>query len=230
MFKRNNFRNFVILGCGDKCVRVYRTFCGSLVVSLRLDSLPVLIGVKDHAAYALTEYGRLSTWNLKTMKAVIIKQPLFDCVEASNDNSLMSVDLSETGVPLIVFSNGSIYTFNVGLACWMQAITVNVLGRLTTPIADSQLDIGITASGPLTRLLKRMRRQSTLPGIAPNVSRAVKEAQLEQLLNCAEQLGNPHDYQTVLNLYVEVLCESGEFRRNIHFFHYLLFLQGMKRS
>lgn len=202
----------VVLGCGDKCLRVYRTFCGTHIVSLRLDSLPVLIGVKEHAAYALTENGRLSTWNLKLGKAVVTRQPLFDCVEASTDNSLISADVSETGVPLIVFSNGSIFTFNVSLSCWIQAITTNVLGRLTSPISDAQLSCsnGTTNSaGPLVRLLKRMRKQATAPGVAPQVVKAVKESQLEQLLHCAEQLGNPQDYQTMLMLYVETLCEGG---------------------
>uniref|UniRef100_A0A8R1DMJ0 Hira domain-containing protein n=2 Tax=Caenorhabditis japonica TaxID=281687 RepID=A0A8R1DMJ0_CAEJA len=69
------------------------------------------------------------------------------------------------------------------------------------------------SSGPLTRLLKRMRRQTAASEVAPQVSRAVKECQLEQLVHCAEQLGNLHDYQTLLNLYVEALCESGSERK-----------------
>lgn len=202
-------KHHVTLGCGDKCVRVYRTICGTHLFALRLDSLPVLIGVRENAAYAVTESGRLSTWNLKIGKAIVSRQPLFDCVEASTDNSLISVDVSESGVPLIVFSNGSIFTFNVSLACWIQAITTNILGRLTFPISDDQLELSNTASaGPLIRLLKRMRKQTTAAGVTPQVIKAVKESQLEQLLHCAEQLGNSHDYQTILMLYVETLCEG----------------------
>ncbi|CAL2038410.1 unnamed protein product [Caenorhabditis brenneri] len=201
-------KHHVTLGCGDKCLRVYRTLCGSLLSSLRLDSLPVLIGVKENAAYALTENGRLSTWNLKQGKAVVTRQALFDCVEASTDNSLISVDVSESGVPLIVFSNGSIFTFHVGMSCWIQVSTTNILGRLTTAISDTQLEIS-EKTGPLVRLLKRMRKQTTAPGVAPQVVKSIKESQLEQLFICAEQLGNPQDYQTMLMLYVETLCEGG---------------------
>uniref|UniRef100_A0A1I7TWL9 Protein HIRA n=1 Tax=Caenorhabditis tropicalis TaxID=1561998 RepID=A0A1I7TWL9_9PELO len=202
-------KHYVMLGCGDKALRVYRTPCGSLHFTLRLDSLPVLIGMKENSAYTVTENGRLSTWNLKTKQGIVQKQALFDCVEASVDNSLISVDISsESAVPLIVFSNGSIFTFDVSLASWCQVITTNVLGRLATTISDGQLEMN-SSSGPLVRLLKRMRRQTTAAGVAPPVVKAIKESQMEQLLNCAEQLGNPQDYKTILMLYVATLCEGG---------------------
>ncbi|PIC39359.1 hypothetical protein B9Z55_011073 [Caenorhabditis nigoni] len=203
-------KHHVLLGCGDKSIRAYRTICGSHMFCLRLDALPVIIGVKENAVFALTESAHLNTWNLKSGKAIVARQPLFDCVEATADNSLISVDVSESGVPLIVFSNGSIFTYNVSLSCWIQAITTNVLGRLTSAISDAQLERNDgTTAGPLVRLLKRMRKQTTAPGVQPQVVKAIKESQLEQLLHCAEQLGNPHDYQTILMLYVETLCEGG---------------------
>ncbi|EFO94590.1 hypothetical protein CRE_06145 [Caenorhabditis remanei] len=204
----------VMLGCGDKCIRAYRTICGTYTLSVRLGALPVMLGLKENAAYVVTQTCRLSTWNLKQGKAVVARESLLECLETSTqDNNILSVDVSESGVPLVVFTNGSIFTFNVSLSCWIPAISTNILARLTTPISDAQLEISNTSSslsvGPLVRLLKRMRRQTTAVGVAPQVVKAVKESQLEQLLHCAEQLGNPHDYQTILMLYVETLCQGG---------------------
>ncbi|CAI5446689.1 unnamed protein product [Caenorhabditis angaria] len=196
-------RHISLFGCADRCLRVYLTECGSLSHCIRLDSAPVSIGIREFAGYVLTEYGKLSTWDFQSTKSILSRQPIFECVETSNETSLSSLEISENGIPLILLSNGSVYTFNIGIACWIQVITSNLSSKFFEPIQESQM-----GDGPLGRLLRRIRRTGTCSNIPTTISKSIKEAQIEQLLNCAEILGNSSDYKSMINLYVETLCDN----------------------
>ncbi|CAB3402598.1 unnamed protein product [Caenorhabditis bovis] len=196
-------KNYCIFGCGDRCLRIYRLKCATNIACLLLDSIPISVGIREHAAYALTECGKLSTWDLRKPTVVVNRQPIFECVV--KDSSLSTLDISERGVPLMSFSNGAVYTYGLEFGCWERVDLTTQMYRLTTFVDAKQFP-----DGPLGRLLKKARNNiGSSPNVAINVSRSIKEAQLHQWLHCADMLGNAQDYKGILAIYVEHLCEHG---------------------
>ncbi|CAD6188619.1 unnamed protein product [Caenorhabditis auriculariae] len=194
-----------VLGCGDRCLRIFCTQTSSSRCCLQLDSLPVRIGLNEHCVFVLTQMGKLSTWNLQEMCAVVTKQAIFECVTSGSvDANVNSLAISERGIPLISFSSGSTYTFSTKLQCWQLVECRSQLSRLHEADAESQL-----GDGQMSRVLKRMPKPTILANVPPTISKVINETRLEQLLQSAEAFQSSKDFKSTLLVYVEQLLTNG---------------------
>ncbi|VDM51931.1 unnamed protein product [Angiostrongylus costaricensis] len=176
-------RFWTVIGCYDRSVFVYASSNGRLHFRNQLDSAPVRLGVNGHRMYVLTQTGHLSTWDIDQNRAILSRQSIADCVV--KDANLTSISLTPTGVPLLGFSTGNIFTFSLDMNCWQIVDSLPPLMKLCDSIEADEL-----SDGPIGRLLKRRKRPGLLPSIPRWVSASVKESLIEGWLQAAKTIGS----------------------------------------
>ncbi|KAJ1357380.1 hypothetical protein KIN20_015516 [Parelaphostrongylus tenuis] len=194
-------RSWTIIGCYDRSVFVYASSNGRLHFRNQMDSAPVRMGVNGHKMYVLTQTGHLSTWDIDKNRAIMSRQSIADCVE--KDANLTSISLTPTGIPLLGFSTGNIFTFSIDMNCWQIVDSLTPLMKLCDSIEADEL-----SDGPIGRLLKRRKRPGLLPSIPRWVSASVKESLLEGWLQAAKTIGSSVDYRGMMMTYVQLLVRN----------------------
>ncbi|XGW18301.1 hypothetical protein V3C99_002715 [Haemonchus contortus] len=194
-------RFWTIIGCYDRSVFVYSSTNGKVHFRNQLDSAPVRMGINGHKMYVLTQTGHLSTWDIDKIKAILSRQSITDCVV--KDANLMSISVTSTGIPLLGFSTGNIFTFSLDMNCWQIVDSMSPLMKLCDSIDADELP-----DGPVGKLLKRRKRPGLLPSIPRGVSSSVKESLLEGWLLAAKTTGSPTDFRGLLMSYVQQLVRN----------------------
>ncbi|KAK6740066.1 hypothetical protein RB195_008502 [Necator americanus] len=194
-------RFWTVAGCYDRSVFVYASSNGRLHFRNQLDSAPVRLGINGHKMYILTQTGHLSTWDVDKMRAILSRQSIADCV--AKDANLTSISVTPTGIPLLGFSTGNIFTFSLDMNCWQIVDSMTPLMKLCDSIDGDELP-----DGPVGRLLKRRKRPGLLPSIPRTVSLSVKESLLEGWLQAAKTAGSSMDYRGLLMTYVQQLVRN----------------------
>uniref|UniRef100_A0A7I4Y9D9 Protein HIRA n=1 Tax=Haemonchus contortus TaxID=6289 RepID=A0A7I4Y9D9_HAECO len=194
-------RFWTVIGCYDRSVFVYSSTNGKVHFRNQLDSAPVRMGINGHKMYVLTQTGHLSTWDIDKIKAILSRQSITDCVV--KDANLMSISVTSTGIPLLGFSTGNIFTFSLDMNCWQIVDSMSPLMKLCDSIDADELP-----DGPVGKLLKRRKRPGLLPSIPRGVSSSVKESLLEGWLLAAKTTGSPTDFRGLLMSYVQQLVRN----------------------
>ncbi|KAK6034513.1 TUP1-like enhancer of split, partial [Cooperia oncophora] len=197
-------RFWTIIGCYDRSIFVYSSKNGKVHFRNQLDSAPVRMGINGHKMFVLTQTGHLSTWDIDKIKAIISRQSITDCVV--KDANLMSISVTSSGIPLLGFSTGNIFTFSQDMNCWQIVDSMSPLMKLCDSIEADELP-----DGPIGKLLKRRKRPGLLPSVPRNVSASVKQSLLEGWLLAAKTTGSSTDFRGLLMSYVQQLVKDSEF-------------------
>lgn len=194
-------RFWTIIGCYDRSVFVYGSTNGRLHFRNQLDSSPVRMGINGHKMFVLTQTGHLSTWDIDKIKAILSRQSITDCVV--KDANLMSISVTSSGIPLLGFSTGNIFTFSLDMNCWQIVDSMSPLMKLCDSIDADELP-----EGPVGKLLKRRKRPGLLPTVPRVVATSVKESLLEGWLAAARTTGSSMDFRGLLMTYVQQLVRN----------------------
>ncbi|KAK5978791.1 hypothetical protein GCK32_001182 [Trichostrongylus colubriformis] len=194
-------RFWTVIGCYDRSIFVFSSTNGKVQFRNQLDSAPVRMGINGHKMFVLTQTGHLSTWDIDKVKAILSRQSITDCVV--KDANLMSIAVTSTGIPLLGFSTGNIFTFSVDMNCWQIVDSMSPLMKLCDSVDADELP-----DGPLGKLLKNRRRPGLLPSIPRGVSSSVKESLLEGWLMAAKTTGSCTDFRGLLMSYVQQLVRN----------------------
>ncbi|WKX98884.1 hypothetical protein Q1695_014060 [Nippostrongylus brasiliensis] len=219
-------RFWTIIGCFDRSVFVYASSNGRLHFRNQLDSAPVRMGVNGHKMFVLSQTGHLSTWDISKIKAILSRQSITDCVE--KDANLMSISVTASGIPLLGFSTGNIFTFSLDMNCWQIVDSMSPLMKLCDSIDADELP-----DGPVGKLLKRRKRPGLLPSVPRGVSCSVKESLLEGWLLAAKTTGSSMDFRGLLMTYVQQLVRNKSLSKLFDVLHELAqpgLICGVQRS
>ncbi|KAK6024635.1 hypothetical protein OSTOST_09553 [Ostertagia ostertagi] len=115
----------------------------------------------------------------------------------------MSISVTSSGIPLLGFSTGNIFTFSLDMNCWQIVDSMSPLMKLCDSIDADELP-----DGPIGKLLKRRKRPGLLPSIPRGVSSSVKESLLEGWLLAAKTTGSSTDFRGLLMSYVQQLVRN----------------------
>ncbi|PIO61703.1 hypothetical protein TELCIR_16765 [Teladorsagia circumcincta] len=119
------------------------------------------------------------------------------------DANLMSISVTSSGIPLLGFSTGNIFTFSLDMNCWQIVDSMSPLMKLCDSIDADELP-----DGPIGKLLKRRKRPGLLPSVPRGVSSSVKESLLEGWLLAAKTTGSSTDFRGLLMSYVQQLVRN----------------------
>ncbi|KJH44928.1 TUP1-like enhancer of split [Dictyocaulus viviparus] len=139
--------------------------------------------------------------DIDKIKSIVSRQSITDCVV--KDANLTSISITPTGIPLLGFSTGNIFTFSLDMNCWQIVDSLTPLMKLCDSVEADEL-----SDGPIGRLLKRRKRPGLLPSIPRWVSASVKESLLEGWLQAAKTVGSSVDYRCIMMTYVQQLVRN----------------------
>uniref|UniRef100_A0A1I7XBN5 Hira domain-containing protein n=1 Tax=Heterorhabditis bacteriophora TaxID=37862 RepID=A0A1I7XBN5_HETBA len=183
-------RLWVAVGCFDRSMRVFASASGRLQCALQLDSAPVRMGLNGHKILC-ANFLRDFCFGDKRIIVIILQA------------NLTSISVTISGMPLLGFSTGNLFTYSVDLQCWQLVDSVTGLLKLSDSISGDELP-----DGQLGKLLKRRKRPGPIANVPLGVRSSIKETMLEGWLLSAETTGSAQDYKGILITYVQQLVRN----------------------
>ncbi|PAV60127.1 hypothetical protein WR25_25323 [Diploscapter pachys] len=207
-------RSWIALCCVDSTVTVV-SLEGFEWLTVGLDSPCVRLCIDDKFLLALTQNGRIHSWNLSDRTCVMSQVDVFTCPFLSAHKQLPSISLlraSPIGSCLIAFQTGEVIAFSTKLASWLKLDVHPQLAKLFKGFPTEQLAKDAPIGAMLKNSIRSMPRDSVQPA-SHQTEASVSERQLEQWLNASLQLQSAGDFKAFAFCYIEQLINHKSSRK-----------------
>ncbi|KAG8875668.1 HIR complex subunit, partial [Tulasnella sp. 331] len=204
---------FCAAGLEDGSLNVYSLTGRRLMPTLLLDSPCAIMEGAKCFLMAITASAKLHVWNTKTCKAVF--PPVSLSTILNPNSSISSATVRPNGVPIIILSNGTAYTYDTDLAS-LTKITEARWGAGSDAWEGRQRqnkavsNKGVVASLEITLSELEAGGGVSFPAERPQWwDAAYTLGHLETRQHAARALDSPAEYKTALLLYAKRIADEG---------------------